>query len=133
MESKDELKEIDLKIRTLYYSDDIIKDVVITFSDISLDEKLYENVSVCDISYKPSTGPKPFRIRFDKLDGFIRLHGGEFRYLVLFNHGLFDKICCKIKYLISEKVVLQIVLIIILEKSELIHIIIYQMKNIEFS
>ena len=124
MESKDELKEIDLKIRTLYYSDDIIKDVVITFSDISLDEKLYENVSVCDISYKPSTGPKPFRIRFDKLDGFIRLHGGEFRYLVLFNHGLFDKICCKIKYLISEKVVLQIVLIIILEKSELIHIII---------
>ena len=124
MESKDELKEIDLKFRTLYYSDDIIKDVVITFSDISLDEKLYENVSVCDISYKPSTGPKPFRIRFDKMDGFIRLHDGEFRYLVLFNHGLFDKICCKIKYLISEKVVLQIVLIIILEKSELIHIII---------
>ena len=116
MESKDELKEINLKIRTWYYSDDIIKDVVITFSDISLDEKLYENVPVCDISYKPSTGPKPFRIRFDKMDRFNRLHGGEFRYLVLFNHGMFDKICDKIKYLISETVVLQIVLIIILEK-----------------
>ena len=42
-------------------------------------------------------------IRFDKIDGFIRVHGGEFRHLVLFNYGLFDKICDKIKYLISEK------------------------------
>ena len=28
------------------------------FSDILLDEKLYENISVYDISYKTSTGPK---------------------------------------------------------------------------
>ena len=70
------------------------------------------------------------RIRFDKIDGFIRVHGGEVRYLVLFDYGLFDEICDKIKYLISEKVVLQIVLIIILEKSELIHIILYLLKKI---
>ena len=43
------------------------------------------------------------RIRFDKIDGFIRVRGGEFRYLVLFDHGLFDKIFDKIKYLICEK------------------------------
>ena len=43
------------------------------------------------------------RIRFDKIDGFIRVQGGEFRYLVLFHHGLFDKIFDKIKYLIGEK------------------------------
>ena len=43
------------------------------------------------------------RIRFDKIDGFIRVHGGEFRCLVLFDYGLFDKICNNIKYLISEK------------------------------
>ena len=43
-------------------------------------------------------------------------------------NGLFDKICDKIKYLIMEKVVLQVVLIIILEKLELIHIIIYQLN-----
>ena len=44
------------------------------------------------------------RIKFDKIDGFIRVRGGEFRYLVLFDHGLFDKICDKIKHLISEKI-----------------------------
>ena len=41
--------------------------------------------------------------RFNNIDGFIRVGGGEFRYLVLFDYGLFDKICDKIKYLISEK------------------------------
>ena len=39
MESKDELKEIDIKNRMCYYFDDIIKDVDIYFSDILLDEK----------------------------------------------------------------------------------------------
>ena len=52
---------------------------------------------------KTSTGPKPLRIRFDEKDGFIRVRRGEFRYLVPFDHGLFDKICDKIKYLMSEK------------------------------
>ena len=49
--------------------------------------------------------------------------------LILFDYGLFNKICDKIKYPISEKVVLQVVLIIILERSELIHIIIYLLKK----
>ena len=44
MESKDELKEIDIKNRTCYYSDDIIRfwyrDT--DYSDILLDEKLYK-------------------------------------------------------------------------------------------
>ena len=48
-----------------------------------------------EISCKTSTGPKALRIRFDKIDRFIRVRGGEFRYLVLFDHGLFDKICGK--------------------------------------
>ena len=56
-----------------------------------------------DISYKTSTSPKPFHIRFNKINGFIRVRGGEFRHLVLFNYILFDKVCDKIKYLISEK------------------------------
>ena len=33
-----------------------------------------------------------------KIDGFIRVRGDEFKHLVLF-----DKICDKIKYLVSEK------------------------------
>ena len=103
MESKDKLKEIDIKNRTCYYFDGIIEDVDIYFSDIFLDKKLYENISVYDVLYKTSTCPKTLRIRFDKIVGSIRVHGGEFRYLVLFDHGLFDKIFDKIKYLICEK------------------------------
>ena len=43
------------------------------------------------------------RIRLDKIDGFIRLRRGEFRHLVLFDNILFDKICDKVKYLMSQK------------------------------
>ena len=48
-------------------------------------------------------GPKPLRITFNKIDGFIWVYGGEFRYLVLFDHESFDRICDTVKYLISEK------------------------------
>ena len=63
---------------------------------------MYENFSVYDISYKTTTDQKPLRIRFDKIDGFIRVRVGEFRQLLSFNHGLVDKICDKIKYLKTE-------------------------------
>ena len=51
---------------------------------------------------KTSTGSKPLRIKLDKIDGFVRVRCSEYRYLVSFGHGLFDKISEKIKYLISE-------------------------------
>ena len=60
MESKDELKEIDLKNRAFYYFDDITNDTDVNFSDILLDQKLYEHISVYEISYKTSTGSKLF-------------------------------------------------------------------------
>ena len=50
METKDEFKEIDIKNRACYYFDDIIKDKVFNFSDTLLDEKLYEIISVYDIT-----------------------------------------------------------------------------------
>ena len=99
------------------------------FSNILLNKKLYENISVYNISYKSPTGPKPLRITFNKIDGFIISLDGKIKHLVLFDYGLFDKICDKIEYLISKKVVLQIVLIIILERLELIYIILYQLKK----
>ena len=40
MESKDELKEIDIKNRACFYFDDIIKYIDINFNDILSDEKL---------------------------------------------------------------------------------------------
>ena len=46
---------------------------------------------------------QPLRIRFDKIDEFIRVRGSEFKHLVLFHNGFFDKVCDKIKYLTSEK------------------------------
>ena len=70
-------------------------------------------------------GPKLRRIRFDKIVGFVKVFDGKGEHLVLFDYGLFGKIYNNIKYLISKKVVLQIVLIIILEGSKLIHIILY--------
>ena len=42
------------------------------------------------------------RIRFDKVDGFIKIDN-KIRYLVLFDCIDCDKICDRIKYLISEK------------------------------
>ena len=71
---------------------------------------------------------KLLRIRFHKIDGFINIQD-EIRYLVLFYYSYCDKICDKIKYLIRKKVVLQIVLIIILQYSELIHMILYLLKK----
>ena len=122
-ESEDKLKEIDIKNGVWHYFDDIINDAKINFSKILLDKTFYENILVYNISYKAPTGPKPLPFRFDKIDGFIMVLDGKIKHLVLFDYRLLDKICDKIKYIISKKVVLQIVLIITLERSELIHII----------
>ena len=59
MKSKYKLKEIDIKNPVCYYFDDIFNGTDINSSDILLDRKLYENISVYDISYKTSVGPKP--------------------------------------------------------------------------
>ena len=103
MKRKNELKEIDIKNRPCYYFDDIITDRNIYSVDILLDEKIYENISVYDILYKTSIGPKPFRVRFNNMDGFIRVLDGEIKRLVIFDYELFDKICDKIKHPTSEK------------------------------
>ena len=131
MDSKDELKEIDTKNLTCYYLDDIITvwDRDNGFSDILLDEKLYqeknESILIYDISHKTFMGSKPLRIMLNQIDVFIKIYNG-IRYLVLFDYGWCNKICNRIKYLITKK---QIVLIIILQDSELIHIILYISKK----
>ena len=82
-------------------------------------------------------GARSLRIRFDKIDGFIKTYNGinvyYLMFIILLDYGWFDTICDKIKYLISEKVVLQIALIKVLQKSELIHMILYLLKSIDFS
>ena len=51
MRSKNELKEIGIKNRACYCFDSIINGGDINFNDILLDGKLYEHISVYDISH----------------------------------------------------------------------------------
>ena len=82
MDCNDKLKEIDIKNRSCYYFDDIIKIENFNLDNILIDDKSHENILVYNISYKNLTA-KHLRIRFDKIDRFIRVYD-ETRYLVLF-------------------------------------------------
>ena len=71
------LKEINVKNRTCYYLDYIINIIIISIIyNISMDKKSYENILVYDISYKTLIGPKSLPIRFDQVDGLIRVTDG---------------------------------------------------------
>ena len=65
MKTKNELKEIEIKNRACCYFDDIINGTKINVSNILLDKKFYENISVYNTSYKTPTGLKPLRIRLN--------------------------------------------------------------------
>ena len=123
MKSKNELKENGVKNVVCYYFDGIINGSKINFSNILWSKKLYQIISVYNISYKSPAGLIPWCIRFNKIDECIISLGGKIKHLVLFDYGLLDKICDKIKTLVSKKVVLQTVLFIILERCRFIHII----------
>ena len=72
------------------------------FRNILLDEKICKNILIYGISCRSTfMGSIPFGIRFDEIDGFIKIYDG-IRYLVLFSY-LYDEICNRIKYLTSEK------------------------------
>ena len=107
MESKNELKIVDIKNRTCFCFDDIITDRDIDFINILLSEKLYKkeykDTLIYDVSYKTSMDIKQLRFMFHEIDGFIRLPNGEMKHLVLFDYWLFDKICDRIKYLKKKK------------------------------
>ena len=68
MESNNKLKQIDIKNRTRYYFDNIIKFEDFGLNNILIDEKSYKNILVYNISYTI------LRIRFNKIDGFIRVY-----------------------------------------------------------
>ena len=67
-----------------------------------MDEKSYENILIYDISYRTLIGAKPWRIMFDKVEGFIRVYDGA-TYLILFGPEKYDAIYNRIRYLISQK------------------------------
>ena len=63
MESNYELKEIDIKNRTCYYFDDIMRVGYFDSDNVLLDKKSYEdsfeNIFIYDISYETFMGAKP--------------------------------------------------------------------------
>ena len=65
--------------------------------------KTYENILIYEISYKTIMGAKPLHIWFNKINEFIKNYDG-IRYSVLFG---------------------SVVLIIIFQESELVHLILY--------
>ena len=51
--------------------------------NILTDGKSYKNILLYNISYKTLIDAKPLRIRFNKIDGFVRVYDGT-SYVVLF-------------------------------------------------
>ena len=65
------------------YFDDIVKPENFDFDNILIDKKSHQNILIYDISYKFFFGATPLRVRFNKIDVFIRVYEGT-RYVVLF-------------------------------------------------
>ena len=97
-----EFKKVGIKNHTCYYFNDIIKLEDFDLDNILIDEKSHENILIFDISYKTLIGLKPLQIRFDKIDGIIRI-SDETRHLTLFGHKKYDTTYNRIRYLISLK------------------------------
>ena len=97
-----ELKKVRIENRTCYYFDNKIKLEDFNLDNILIGEKSHENILIYDISYKTLIGSKPLRIRFDKIDGIIKIYD-KTRYLTLFGTKKYDVVYDKIRYLISTK------------------------------
>ena len=83
--------------------------------NVLIDEKSHENILIFDISCKTSIGPKPLCVRFNQVDGFIRVYDGN-RYLAFFRLERHDDTDNWIRYLVSLKSGITY----ILQKSKLI-------------
>ena len=55
----DEFEKVQVRHRTCYYFDDIIKSENVDMDNILIDKKLHENIFNYSISYKTLTGVKP--------------------------------------------------------------------------
>ena len=102
MDSNVEVKEINIKNRMSYYFDNIIKIQDFNLDNTLIDEKSYENILIYNISYKTLIDAKYLLIRFNKIDGFIRVYDGT-RYLALFGSETYDFVYNRIRHLIAVK------------------------------
>ena len=80
---------------------------------------MYKIFLFYDFSYKSLFGLRSLRIRFDKVDDFIRV------YLPLFDSEKYNPTYNGIGYLLSQKMILHIMFFIIMQKAKLILMILY--------
>ena len=78
----------------------IIKVEEFDFDNILIDENSHKNILTYDISCKTLFGLKPLCIKFNKINGFIRIYDGT-RYFTLFGSEKYDTIYNRIGYLNS--------------------------------
>ena len=97
-----ELKKVRIKNRTYFYFDDINKLEDSDLDNILIEKKSHENILIDDISDKILIDSKPLRIRFNEIDGFVRIYDGT-RYLTLFSSEKYVVVYDRIRYLISLK------------------------------
>ena len=102
MDSNTELKEIDTENRKCYYFDYIITIEDFILNNIWIDGRSCENILVYNISYKTLIDAKPWRFRFKKIDGFIRVYDGT-RYLVLCGSEKYGFIYNRIRYVVGVR------------------------------
>ena len=75
----------------------MIKLVDFGLDNILINEKLHKNILIYNVSYKTLIGSKPLWIRFDKIDGIIRIYDRT-RYLTRFDTKKYDAIYDRIRY-----------------------------------
>ena len=89
-------KKTRIKNYACYYFNGIIKLEDFDLDNILLDKKSHWNTLIYDISYKTLIDSKLLRIRFDKINEFIRIYDGT-RYLTLFGSEKYDAIYSRIR------------------------------------
>ena len=97
-----EFKKVCIKDCMCCYFNDIIRLEDFDLDNILIDEKSHENILIYVILYKTLIDPKPLRIRFDQINGLIRISDGT-GYLTLFGSEEYEAIYNRTRYLISLK------------------------------
>ena len=93
-----QFEKVNIKNRTSYYLDDIFK-----FEDFDSDEIRISKTNQEYLGlWRFLIGTRPLRIRFHKIDEFIRVYDGG-GYLVLFGPEKYDADDNRIRYIIGLK------------------------------
>ena len=93
----DEFEKFCIKNYTCYYFHDKTKFEDSDIDNISTVKKSYENILIYKISYNTLIGLNHLRIRFNNMEGFIRVYEGT-RYLVIFGSEYYDASFNMIRY-----------------------------------